>query len=199
MIRISGLALTVATVTLTPALALAHTGIGQPAGFAHGLMHPIGGIDHVLAMIGVGLFAALLGGRALWLVPASFVAMMALGGTLGLASLTIPFVELGIGLSVVAFGIAVAARLNLPVAAAMAFVGFFAMFHGHAHGAEIPDGAAGLGYGLGFLLATAVLHVAGIALGWLIEKRGEAPARRLAQVSGVGLALSGVAILTQLA
>ena len=178
---------------LTPALA--HTGIADTTGFAHGFIHPVGGMDHVLAMVAVGLFAALMGGAARWLVPTSFVAMMAVGGALGMAGVSIPFVEIAIGLSVVVFGAAVALHPNMRVAASMAFVGFFALFHGHAHGAEMPDAVSGLEYGIGFMLATALLHAAGIGLGLAIGRISELHGRRIAQVSGGSMALAGVAIL----
>jgi urease accessory protein len=174
---------------------LAHTGIGDATGLGHGFMHPIGGIDHVLAMVAVGVFAALLGGRAFWLVPASFIGMMAVGGALGMAGVALPFVEVGIGFSVVMLGVAVALRLNMRMAAAMALVGFFAIFHGHAHGAEMPDTSSGFGYGLGFVLATALLHVGGIGFGLAIGQMGELHGRRIAQLAGGGIALAGVAIL----
>src|SRR5438067_6654430 len=138
---------------LTPALA--HPGMGDTTGLAHGMSHPVGGADHVLAMVAVGLLAALTGGRAVWLVPTSFVAMMALGGALAMAGIGIPFVEIGIGLSVVVFGAAIAWRADLPVLAAAAVVGLFAVFHGHVHGAEIPDTVSGFEYGIGFMLAAA--------------------------------------------
>ena len=178
---------------LTPALA--HTGVGDTTGLAHGFMHPVGGIDHVLAMVAVGLFAAGLGGRALWLVPASFVAMMAVGGALAMADVSIPFVEIGIGLSLAVFGAAVALHLNMRVAAAMAFVGIFAIFHGYAHGAEMPDTVSGFEYGLGFVLATALLHVAGIGLGLVIGRMSELYGRHVTQLTGGAMALAGVAIL----
>jgi urease accessory protein len=196
MLRLCCLVLATILITLTPALA--HTGIGDTTGFAHGFTHPIGGIDHVLTMVAVGLFAALLGGRALWLVPASFVAMMAVGGALGAAGISIPFVEIGIGLSVVVLGAAVALRFNMRVAVAMAFVGLFAIFHGHAHGAEMPDTASGIEYGLGFVLATAVLHVAGTGLGLAIGKMSERHGQRIAQAAGGSTALAGAAILAHL-
>ena len=196
MLRLSCVALAAILMMLTPALA--HTGIGDTTGFAHGFMHPIGGIDHVLAMVAVGLFAALLGRRALWLVPASFVAMMAVGGALGAAGVSIPFVEIGIGLSVVALGAAVALRFNMGVVVAMAFVGFFAIFHGHAHGTEMPDTASGIEYGLGFVVATAVLHVAGIGLGLAISKMNESHGQRIAQAAGGSTVLAGAAILAHL-
>jgi urease accessory protein len=192
MLRLAWLIL--ATLSMvTPALA--HTGVGETTGFAHGFMHPVGGIDHVLAMVGVGLFAALLGGPALWLVPASFVAMMAVGGMLGMAGVGVPFVETGIGLSVVVFGLAVALPLSMRGAAAMALVGFFAIFHGYAHGAEMPDTASGFEYGCGFVLATALLHVAGIGLGLAIGRLSEVYGRRLTQLAGGGMAMAGVAVL----
>lgn len=145
--------------------ALAHTGHGDAAGFAHGFMHPLGGYDHVLAMVAVGLLAAHLGGRALWLVPAAFVAAMAASGALGVAGAPVPFVESGIMLSIVVLGLAAVLRVNMPVSAAMALVAFFAIFHGTAHGAEMPADASGLTYAAGFLTATALLHAAGIAIG----------------------------------
>ena len=178
---------------LTPALA--HTGIGETTGFAHGFVHPVGGMDHVLAMVAVGLFAALTGGRALWLVPASFVSMMAVGGALGMAGIGIPFVEIGIGLSVVVFGAAVALRANVPVVAAMAVAGFFAIFHGHAHGAEMPDNVSGFEYAVGFVLATALLHAAGIGLGLAIGKMSDVRGTRVARLTGGVVAVAGVGIL----
>src|SRR5438270_3081616 len=150
---------------LTPSLASAHVGIGDANGIPHGLMHPVSGIDHVLAMIAVGLLAAHLRGRALWLVPLSFVGMMACGGALGSAGINLPYVEIGIGLSIVVLGIASAAGANPPVAVAMALVGLFAIFHGYAHGAEMPETASGFAYGLGFVIGTALLHEIGLGLG----------------------------------
>jgi urease accessory protein len=176
-------------------VALAHTGHGDAGDFAHGFTHPLGGLDHVLAMVAVGLFAAHLGGRALWLVPATFVAAMALGGALGMAGAGLPFVETVIALSVVVLGLAVARRIAVPTLAAMALVGFFAIFHGHAHGAEMPVDASGVAYAAGFMLATALLHGAGIALGLTIARLGEFAARRAVQVAGGAMALAGVAIL----
>jgi urease accessory protein len=127
------------TVAMAPLSASAHIGVGDTHGFLHGFSHPLGGIDHVLAMIAVGIFAAHLGGRALWLVPLSFISTMAIAGLLGMAGVWLPFVEIGIGMSVVVLGFAVALQLNLPTLAAMGLVGFFAIFHGHAHGAEMPE------------------------------------------------------------
>jgi len=178
-----------------PVAALAHTGHGDAGGFTHGFTHPLGGLDHVLAMVAVGLFAAHLGARALWLVPATFVAAMALGGALGMAGVALPFVETAIALSVVVFGLAVALRMSVPVLGAMALVGFFAIFHGHAHGAEMPVDASGARYAAGFLAATALLHCAGILLGLTIARLGAFAGRRAVQVAGGAMALAGVAIL----
>lgn len=180
---------------LLPTAALAHTGIGAAGGFAHGFWHPIGGLDHVLAMVAVGAFAVRLGGRVVWLVPTAFVAMMAAGGFAGVERIQLPFVETGIALSVVVLGLAVAFHWKLPVAAASALVGLFAIFHGHAHGSEMPVDASGLGYAAGFMLATASLHVAGIGLGLAVGRVG-ARSRLALQASGGVMALAGVALLS---
>jgi len=172
--------------------AAAHPGHADAGGFTHGFLHPLGGFDHVLAMVAVGLYAALLGGRALWLVPATFVAVMALGGALGAAGYALPSVEIGIALSVVVLGAVVALRVSLPTLAAMALVGVFAFFHGHAHGAEMPQNALGYAYASGFLLATAALHCTGIAIGLAAGKLG---GQRVAQAAGGAMAIAGVAIL----
>lgn len=187
--------LSVIAILAATSVAQAHVGVGDVNGFHHGFMHPMSGIDHILAMVAVGLFAAHLGGRALWLVPAAFVAMMALGGALGIAGIPLPYVEIGIGLSVVVLGIAVASGLNLPTAAAMSLVGFFAIFHGHAHGAEMPQTASGLEYGAGFVVATATLHAIGVGLGLTVGRLSQAYGRRILQTAGAATAVIGVAIL----
>jgi len=181
---------------LAPTAAWAHPGHGEAVGFVQGFVHPVTGLDHVLAMIAVGLFAANLGGRALWAVPLSFVSVMALGGALGAAGIAIPFVEAGIALSVVVLGLAVALRWKAPVAVAMALVGLFALFHGHAHGSEMPVDAAGFDYGIGFILATALLHGAGLAVGLGFARFGRAAAPRAVQFGGVAMAVAGLGILT---
>ena len=190
------ISLSVFFLIIMAAVADAHTGVGSTMGFAHGFGHPFGGLDHVLAMVAVGLFAANLGGRALWLVPASFVGMMAVGGALGIGGIEMKFVEIGIAASVIVLGLAVALQWNLPVAGAMALAGFFALFHGHAHGAEMPTDASGLAYGLGFVIATAILHMIGIAIGLGIGFFARTTSRRLARTSGGIMALAGVAMLT---
>lgn len=194
MRQISILAL--ATLLLAPTAALAHTGAGATHGLAHGFMHPIGGVDHILAMVTVGLFAAQLGGRALWLVPTTFVLVMAAGGAAGMAGLTIPFVEIGIALSVVVLGAIVALKANAPVAVAMGIVGFFAVFHGYAHGAEMPGAVGGLVYGAGFMAATALLHVVGIGLGLAIGRIGAGYGSAAYRIAGALVAAAGLGLLT---
>ncbi|MGH6943314.1 MAG: HupE/UreJ family protein [Geminicoccaceae bacterium] len=184
-----------ALAALMPTAAFAHTGIGATTGFAHGFAHPLSGIDHILAMVTVGIFAWQLGGRALWLVPATFVGVMALGGALGIAGVSVPFVGLGIALSVAVLGAIVALGVQAPVAVAMGLVGLFAVFHGHAHGTEMPESAAGLAYGLGFMLATATLHVAGIGSGFLIGRAGERHGQLVVRSAGGAVALAGLGIL----
>lgn len=186
----------VACALACPSAAFAHTGIGGTSGFVHGFAHPIGGLDHVLAMVLAGTLAWQLGGRTLYAVPASFVLLMAVGGGLGVAGIDVPLVETGIALSIVAFGVAVAAGVKAPTALAMAFVGLFAIFHGHAHGAEMPADASGLGYGLGFMLATALLHAAGIGAGFLLGRAGERSGGLLVRASGAAAAAIGFAFLT---
>lgn len=178
-----------------PSAAFAHTGHGDTAGLLHGFMHPIGGLDHVLAMVAVGVFAFVLGGRALVLVPLAFVGMMAVGFVLGANGVNVPFVELGIGLSAVVIGAVAAAGRSMPVAAAMALVGAFAMFHGHAHGAEMPAGASGIEFALGFVAATALLHLAGIGAAMGVSKLVGRHGRTLAQIAGGAFALGGVGVL----
>jgi urease accessory protein len=162
----------------------------------HGFEHPIGGLDHVLAMVMVGILACQLGGRALWLVPPTFVAVMAIGGALGVAAVDVPFVELGIALSIVVLGAVVALHLRTPLPAVMALVGFFAVFHGHAHGAEMPEDSGGLAYGVGFMIATALLHVAGIGIGYAIGRIGERYSPMAVRVTGGLVAVAGIGVLT---
>jgi len=182
---------------LTPSIAFAHPGRGPHHDFAQGFLHPLSGIDHLLAMVAVGLFAAHLGGRALALVPAAFVATMAAAGLLGMSGFGLPFMEIGIAMSVIVLGTAVALRLQLPLAAAMGLVGFFAIFHGYAHGAEMPATVSGLAYGIGFVAATTLLHGVGIGLGLFTGILSKSYARVL-QVGGGAMALGGVALLVGL-
>lgn len=142
---------------------------GYEGGIFAGLLHPILGIDHLLAMVTVGLLSAQMGGRAIWTVPATFVSVMALSGVMGILGIPLPFVEYGIAISVVALGIALFAPKKLPVVLAMAFVGIFALFHGHAHGTELPELSETaldvFAYVFGFLVSTATLHLIGALVG----------------------------------
>ena len=190
------LLLTIAGALVTTAgAAYAHTGLGDSHGFIHGFSHPMGGFDHVLAMVAVGLFAAHLGGRALLLVPAAFMTMMAIGGALGIAGAGLPMVDGVIGLSVVALGLVVCLEADMATMAAMALVGFFALFHGHAHGAEMPQTASGVEYAAGFILATATLHAVGVGLALFAARLGARRGKRVLRTAGGVMAAAGVAIL----
>jgi urease accessory protein len=180
---------------LFPTMAFAHPDPLHAVGFVHGFEHPIGGIDHVLAMVAVGVFAFVMGGRALWLVPLSFVGMMIVGFSLGINGVNVPFVELGIALSSIVIGAAAALKAPMPVAGAMTLVGVFAVFHGHAHGAEMPESAGGLLYAAGFVAATALLHGAGIAMALGITKLVGKHAPLIARIAGGVFALGGVGVL----
>jgi urease accessory protein len=182
--------------TLIPAAAFAHTGAGEVHGFVWGFVHPLGGLDHILAMVTVGIFAWQLGGRALRLVPATFVLLMAAGAALGMAGLPLPFVEFGIAASVIVLGGMIAFASSAPIGVAMGIVGFFAIFHGHAHGTEVALDTAGGAYAAGFLLATALLHLAGIALGCAIGRIADG--RTTYRLGGSLVALAGLAILANI-
>jgi len=142
--------------------ALAHTGIGTTAAFDAGIAHPFSGLDHMLAMVAVGLWAGLRGGKALWLWPAAFVGGMALGGLLGIVQMPLLFVEHGIVASIVVLGLAVAFAFSAPLSLGALIIAVSGLMHGHAHGIEIPADANGLHYAFGFLLVTAALHAAGV-------------------------------------
>lgn len=173
-------------------VAQAHT-FGLPhMDFATGFAHPVGGLDHVLAMVAVGLWAAQLGGRALWLVPSTFVLTMAIGGTFGFFGIQLPLIETGIAGSVLILGVLVALAFRLPLVASVALIGVFAVFHGYAHGAEMAAESSALWYSLGFMLATALLHGAGIGVG-LLARRGAAA--RWLRFGGAAIAAAGVALL----
>lgn len=156
---------------LLPSLAQAHPGIpGHAHGLADGLSHPLTGLDHVCAMIAVGLWAAQRGGRIHWLLPLTFITFMLVGGILGMGGMKIPFVEQGIVASVFVLGVLIAAAIRLPSGTCVAIVGSFAVFHGYAHGAEMPATNSGLVYGIGFVSATAGLLLGGIGLGRLAQR-----------------------------
>jgi len=191
----SFLHLTVLALCLVPTVALAHTGVGSTSGFMHGFMHPLSGLDHQLAMILVGIFAYRLGGRALWLVPLAFIAMMAVGGFLGITATPVPCVEIGIALSVIVLGAIVALGVKAPVAAAMGVVGLFAVFHGHVHGTEMPMDVSGATYGAGFMLATALLHAVGIGIGTLVGLMSRTFGNTVYRVAGGVASIAGLALL----
>jgi urease accessory protein len=151
-----------------PSIASAHTGVGDPTGFWHGLEHPIGGLDHILAMIAVGLWAAQMGGKALWLVPGAFVTAMIGSSVMGHFGLPLPGVEQGILASDFILGLLLLFATRLPLALSAGVVGLLAIFHGYAHGAEMPETVSGLAYGFGFIVSTILLHLAGIGMGLAI-------------------------------
>ncbi|MDH4337264.1 MAG: HupE/UreJ family protein [Candidatus Krumholzibacteria bacterium] len=175
-----------------PAVAWAHAEKGSVTGFLSGLHHPISGLDHVLAMIAVGLWGAQLGAPAVWVLPVAFPMVMAVGGALGLMGIGLPGVEVGIALSAVTLGIMVWREVRPPLWVAAVVVGFFAIFHGHAHGTELPAGASGILYSVGFVVATGCLHAVGIAIGTLHRWRA---GQRVLQFAGAGVAVAGVLFL----
>lgn len=181
--------LPVAALALLPSLAYAHVGVGETSGFMHGLTHPASGLDHFCVMLAVGLWAAQMGGRSIWAVPLTFVSVMALGGALPLLGISLPFVEQGILLSVLLLGVLIAAAIRLPLWLSGGMVGLFALWHGYAHGAEMPAASSGIGYALGFLLATALLHAIGIAFGLGMQRRAR---EYVIRAAGAGIALCGV-------
>jgi urease accessory protein len=195
MIKLSAFSRTAtvtAALTLAPALAHAHPG-HDAMSFTSGLAHPVLGLDHLLAMVAVGLWAVQLGGRAQWLVPGAFVAAMTVGGTLGMSQVPLPFVEQGILASIFVLGLLIAMAARLGLGASITLVSLFALFHGHAHGAEAPANASAVIYGLGFALATAALHASGILVGLGIRE-----ASKTAWIRAAGVAVIAVGLLTVL-
>jgi urease accessory protein len=174
--------------------AFAHTG-SMAGGFIGGFAHPLFGPDHVVAMVAVGLWGAFLGAPAIWLLPIVFPLVMAFGGVIGILGLPLPGVEIGIALSAIVLGAMVLLAARPPLWIAAALVGAFAVFHGYAHGAELPPGTDAVAYSVGFVVATGMLHLTGIAFGLLAHW----PAGRVAvRVAGGAIALAGVAFLSGL-
>ena len=190
--RLTALGMMAGAIVAATGTAQAHT-FGVPGtGLAAGFAHPFGGLDHLLAMVAVGLWAVELGGRAVWQVPATFVAVMIAGALAGMSGVPLPSAEVGIAASLLVLGALVATAARLPAMLGTALVAVFALFHGHAHGSEMPATVSAGLYGLGFALATAGLHGIGIGLGlWL---RGTA-ARWTVRVGGAGIAAAGLAML----
>jgi urease accessory protein len=171
--------------------AFAHPGHGAAVSFAAGVAHPFSGLDHIAVMVAVGLWAALKGGRALWVWPAAFVGVMLIGGALGMTHVALPFVEPGILASVVVFGLMVALAVDLPVWTGATIVAVFALLHGHAHGSEVAENIGGIEYMAGFALATATLHGIGIAFAQIMTR---AHLRPLIRVAGAVCVLIGAAL-----
>lgn len=181
--------------SLLSQVVLAHDGSNVPiGGFLVGLIHPVLGNDHLLAMLSVGILSAQIGGKAIWTVPATFVGVMAVGGVLGFTDLNLTFTEIGIAASLIILGLLIAAERRLPVLIAMIGVGFFAVFHGYAHGTEMPEAAQPVLYALGFLTGTIVIHVAGVIIGDISRhyKKGAT----ILRFGGGFIALIGVLFVT---
>jgi urease accessory protein len=186
--RAAGLAAALLAVTASPLLA--HTGAGPVHGLAHGLAHPLGGVDHLL-----GMWAAQRGGRATWLLPLSFVVGMVGGGLLGMGGLALPGIELGIVLSVVLLGAAVAVASRVPLAASMAVVAVLAVAHGHAHGTEMPASVSAAAYAAGFVTATAALHGAGVVVAAGLARR--IPSALPLRLAGSAIGAAGALLLVR--
>ncbi len=168
-------------------VAFAHPGHGGHTGsFTDGIAHPLFGLDHLLAMIAVGVWAYQLGGRAKWLVPASFVSIMVVAGAMGMAGVALPMVEGGIALSLLVIGLLIAFSVSVSPVAGGVIVALFAVFHGYAHGAEMPAMASPWLYGAGFIIATAVLHAVGLLLAKCVDKKG-----LIVRLAGVAVAATG--------
>jgi urease accessory protein len=173
--------------------AFAHEGTGISGGFISGFLHPALGWDHVIAMVAVGLWGAFLGRPAIWVLPIVFPLVMAFGGALGVMGIPIPAVETGIAVSAIVLGAMVAFAVRPPIWIAAVIVGMFAIFHGHAHGTELPNAANPIAYSIGFVLSTGLLHLSGIAFGLLVRW----PSGKIAVQTGGGfIALAGVGFLT---
>jgi urease accessory protein len=184
--------LILASALLAPATVLAHNPAGVAGGFASGFMHPLTGIDHILAMVAVGIWGAQLGAPAIWALPVAFPLVMAVGGALGVRGVFLPGVEIGISASALLLGFMISRETKPPLYAAAVIVGFFAIFHGYAHGAELPHAANPLAYGVGFVIATGLLHMSGVALG-LIHRWP--PGARTLRIAGAGISLAGLFLL----
>ena len=165
-------ALLATALMLMAGAAAAHTGEGIDTGFESGFWHPILGWDHVVAMVAVGLWGAFLGSPAIWLLPVVFPLVMALGGAMGIVGVPLPAVETGIALSGVVLGLLIAFAVRAPIWVAAVIVGLFAIFHGHAHGAELPEAFSAYTYAIGFVVGTGLLHLLGIGLGFLTRSAG---------------------------
>ena len=174
---------------LFPSAAFAHTGTGVLGGFSSGFLHPMSGVDHVLAMLAVGMWGAQLGAPALWALPVAFPLVMALGGVAGILGIPLPSVEWGIALSVIVLGAVIAFDRRPPLALAALLVAFFAVFHGYAHGVELPHQAGALAYSAGFVIATGTIHLAGIGIGLVTHLPS---GLRVLRAGGTAIAAAGL-------
>ena len=181
-----------AAAAVVPTAAFAHVGDHSHMGFVEGLLHPLTGIDHILAMVAVGFWASQLGGRALWLLPLTFPAVMAAGAAAGFGGAPLPWVEAGIAASVMVLGGVIALSFRPALAVSLPLIGAFALLHGYSHGVALPPDASALSYGAGFIAATLALHLTGIALGLGIAR---VPLRFVAQTAGGAIAVTGIALL----
>lgn len=154
---------------LFPSAAFAHTGAGDAIGFLHGLSHPITGLDHLFTMLAVGVWAAQIGGRAVWMVPSAFVVVMIFGGVLGFSGITMPLMEAGILVSVLIIGVLITGAVKMPLQFSLALVAIFALFHGVAHGTEMPATIGAGVYTLGFAISTTMLHICGVFSGTMFK------------------------------
>ena len=181
--------LLISLLILIPEIVLAHAPEGAGGGFVTGFLHPIMGVDHLVAMVAVGLWGAFLGERALWILPIVFPSIMAVGAAFGIVGLEIPLVEFVIALSGVVLGVLIALRVRAPLAIAMVLVGIFAIFHGYAHGVEMPEQISAITYSAGIVIGTGLLHLAGVAIGFATRlPRGELLVRGCGGViSAIGL------------
>jgi urease accessory protein len=178
-------------ISIIPSTVYAHEGGNLPlGGFLSGLLHPVLGYDHLLAMLSVGILSAQIGGRAIWTVPATFVIVMGFGGMLGLLDIGITITELGIAFSLVILGSIIASERRLPIVLAMIGVGFFAIFHGYAHGTEMPQTAQPATYASGFLTGTALIHITGVLIGDISKRYQRGP--QVLRIGGGLIAIVGL-------
>jgi urease accessory protein len=180
------------TTLMVPSLAHAHSGAGETSRLLQGIGHPLSGLDHICAMVAVGLWAAQMGGRSIWAIPLTFINVMALGGILAMMGINLPLVETGIVISLLTLGVLIAASLRLPLVASVIIVGLFATFHGLAHGAEMPETASALAYAAGFIIATAFLHGCGVGLGVAIQRLASP---KIVRYAGTAIVLCGAYLL----
>ena len=184
--------LAVASLTCAAAAASAHSDSADAGGFLSGYIHPLSGLDHLLAMVAVGIWGATLGRPLIWALPIAFPLMMVVGGVLGIARVPLPFVQAGVATSVIALGLAIALAWRAPIPASIAIVAVFAIFHGHAHGTELPSTGQPAAYAAGFVVSTGLLHLAGIAIGLL---KSLSYGEKLLRAAGAAIAATGAWIL----